>query len=183
MMRVGDRMQVLPAVACRTTMADPRLDRKCGLGVSFDLMTGRLALDRETTAPVLAPFPLSASPEGRQEDWRRRSVRPGGAEVSADGAGVLVLDQRGHSAAAETRVAARYRGQGAVIGFRLGLLLRVIAFALARGYLTLDRSLLSLPFRTFAPESGLETIGPFPRARQRFARSRKRLMASPQDRA
>jgi len=28
------------------------------LGVSFDLMTGRLALDRETAASVLAAFPL-----------------------------------------------------------------------------------------------------------------------------
>ena len=33
-----------------------RLDRKCGLGVSFDLMIGRLALGHETAAPVLAAF-------------------------------------------------------------------------------------------------------------------------------
>jgi hypothetical protein len=35
-----------------------RLDRKCGLGVSFDLITGRPAFDRETAAPVLAALLL-----------------------------------------------------------------------------------------------------------------------------
>ena len=35
-----------------------RLDRKCGLGVSFDLMIGRLALGHETAASVLAAFLL-----------------------------------------------------------------------------------------------------------------------------
>jgi hypothetical protein len=36
-----------------------RVDRKCGLGVSFDLMTGRLALGREAAASMRAAFLLA----------------------------------------------------------------------------------------------------------------------------
>jgi hypothetical protein len=36
--------------------AGSRLDRKCGLGVSFDLKIGRLAFGHETAASVLAAF-------------------------------------------------------------------------------------------------------------------------------
>ena len=39
-----------------------RLDRKCGLGVSFDPMIGRLALGHETAASVLAAFLLERYP-------------------------------------------------------------------------------------------------------------------------
>ena len=38
--------------------APRRLDRKCRLGVSFDLITGRLTPGRETAASVLASFLL-----------------------------------------------------------------------------------------------------------------------------
>jgi hypothetical protein len=38
--------------------AGSRLDRNCGLGASFDLMTGRLMLGCKTAAPVLAALLL-----------------------------------------------------------------------------------------------------------------------------
>jgi hypothetical protein len=43
---------------CVRSVAPSRLDQTCGLAVSFDLMTGRVALGRETVSSALAAFLL-----------------------------------------------------------------------------------------------------------------------------